>query len=120
MDFAAPIGTEIYATGNGVVERAEHSMRGYGNNVIINHGFGYETLYGHMNEFIVHAGQKVKRGDVIGYVGNTGFSTGPHVHYEVIKNGTKVNPINYFYNDLTPQQYEQMITIASNNGQTFD
>ena len=100
LDFSSPTGTEIYATGNGTVETAEHSFRGYGNHIIISHGFGYKTLYGHMSEFNVKAGQKVKRGDVIGFVGSTGLSTGPHLHYEVWKEGTKVNPINYFYNDL--------------------
>jgi len=120
LDFAAPIGTEVYATGNGIVERVERSLRGYGNNIIINHGFGYKTLYAHLNDFNVKVGQKVKRGDVIGFVGNTGFSTGPHLHYEVIKNNQKVNPINYFYNDLTPAQYDMMIAISSNAGQTFD
>jgi murein DD-endopeptidase MepM/ murein hydrolase activator NlpD len=120
LDFAAPVGTEVYSTGNGVVERVERSMRGYGNNVIVDHGFGYKTLYAHMNDFNVRLGQKVKRGDIIGFVGNTGFSTGPHLHYEVIKNNEKVNPINYFYNDLNPEQYDLMIAISSNNGQTFD
>ena len=120
IDFAAKLGTDVYATGNGVVERAEHSLRGYGNNIVLNHGFGYKTLYGHLSAINVHEGQKVKRGDIIGFVGSTGFSTGPHLHYEVIKNNEKVNPINYFYNDLSSDQYEQMIAISINNGQTFD
>jgi len=120
LDFAALTGTEIYATGNGTVVIADRSFRGYGNHIVIDHGFGYKTLYGHMSAFNVRAGQKVKRGDVIGFVGNTGLSTGSHLHYEVWKEGAKVDPINYFYNDLTPEQYEQMIAISNNNGQSFD
>lgn len=120
IDFVSIIGTEIYATGNGVIERTDRSPRGYGNSVIIDHGFGYKTLYAHMSGFNVREGQRVKRGDVIGYLGNTGMSTGPHLHYEVIKNREKVNPMNYFYNDLTPEQYDMMIAISSNTGQTFD
>jgi murein DD-endopeptidase MepM/ murein hydrolase activator NlpD len=120
IDFTAPVGTEIYATGNGVVKEVEKEGRGYGNNVIINHGFGYETLYAHMSRIIVKPGQKVIRGQVIGYVGNTGSSTGPHCHYEVIKNGNKINPINYFFNDLSPEQYEQVLEISSKYNQSFD
>jgi murein DD-endopeptidase MepM/ murein hydrolase activator NlpD len=120
MDFTAPTGTDIYSTGDGVVEEAESSLRGYGNKIIINHGFGYRTLYGHMNSFKVKVGQKVKRGDVIGTVGNTGLSTAPHCHYEVSINGTKVNPINYYFNDLTPTEYEKMIELSIKSGQTFD
>jgi murein DD-endopeptidase MepM/ murein hydrolase activator NlpD len=120
FDFAAPIGTEIYATGDGVVEVTENSFRGYGKKIEINHGFGIKTLYGHMSEFKVRPGQKVKRGTVIGLVGNTGLSTGPHLHYEVIKNNEKVNPVNYFFNDLSPEQYDQIISISDNVGQTLD
>jgi murein DD-endopeptidase MepM/ murein hydrolase activator NlpD len=120
LDFTANTGTEIFATGDGIVERADNMEQGYGNHVVINHGFGYQTLYGHMTRFIVHAGQKVKRGELIGYVGSTGRSTGPHVHYEVIKNGEKVNPINYFFNDLTSEQYATMTELASKPSQTFD
>jgi hypothetical protein len=120
MDFTAPTRTDIYATGDGVIEQAEHSMRGYGNKIVINHGFGYKTLYGHMDEFNVKPGQKVKRGDVIGFVGNTGLSTAPHLHYEVILNGEKVNPVNYYFNDLTAAEYERMIDISQKSGQTFD
>jgi len=94
--------------------------QGYGNHVVINHGFGYQTLYGHMSRFIVREGQQIKRGQLIGYVGSTGRSTGPHVHYEVIKNGEKVNPINYFFNDLTSEQYATMTELASKPSQTFD
>jgi murein DD-endopeptidase MepM/ murein hydrolase activator NlpD len=121
MDFTAPVGTEIYATADGVICNLERNQfRGYGNYVVIDHDFGYKTLYGHMEGFNVKLGQKVKRGDVIGYVGNTGTSTGPHLHYEVHKNGSTVNPINYYFNDLTSNEFDQIIDISSKSGQTFD
>ena len=120
IDFSAPIGTEIYATGNGTISKVEYNGRGYGNNVTINHGIGYYTLYGHMSKVAVRAGQKVKRGDIIGYVGNTGSSTGPHVHYEVIKNGKKIDPINFFFNDLTAAEYDKVRELASQSNQSFD
>jgi murein DD-endopeptidase MepM/ murein hydrolase activator NlpD len=120
IDFTAPVGTEIYSTGNGTVGRVEYDGRGYGNNVVINHGYGYMTLYAHMSKIAVKQGQKINRGDVIGYVGSTGSSTGPHCHYEVIRNNQKINPINYFYNDLTAEQYEKVIEIASKENQSFD
>lgn len=120
MDFTAPTGTEIYATGDGVVEKVKNSLRGYGKHVVVNHDFGYKTLYAHLNDFNVRRGQRVKRGDVVGYVGNTGLSTAPHLHYEVEKDGSAVNPVHYYFNDLTPEQYEKMIVISSNSGQTFD
>lgn len=120
IDFTATTGTEIYATGNGVVEKVESMGRGYGNNVVINHGFGYETLYAHMSKFKVRPGQRISRGDIIGYVGSTGSSTGPHVHYEVMKNGQKIDPINYFFNDLSATDYEKVRTIASQQNQSFD
>lgn len=120
IDFTAPIGTEIYSTGNGIVSKVETEGRGYGNNVIINHGFGYETLYGHMSKIKVRPGQRVTRGEIIGLVGNSGSSTGPHCHYEVIKNGKKIDPINYFFNDLTTTQYDQVRDLASRYNQSFD
>jgi murein DD-endopeptidase MepM/ murein hydrolase activator NlpD len=120
IDFTAPKGTEIYATGDGIVINSEATSTGYGRHVIINHGYGYQTLYGHMNRITVHKGQKLKRGDLIGYVGNTGSSTGPHLHYEVIKDGEKVNPVNYFYNDLNPEEYDLMLEISSSSNQSFD
>ncbi len=120
LDFTANVGTEIYATGDGTVVTADAVMQGYGNHVVINHGFGYQTLYGHMSKMAVRAGQKVKRGELIGYVGTTGRSTGPHVHYEVIKNGEKVNPINFFFNDLSPAAYQQLINLSSQPSQSFD
>lgn len=120
MDFAAPQGTEIRATGDGIIERADAAAQGYGNHVVINHGFGYETLYGHMLKFVVHVGQQVKRGQLIGYVGSTGLSTAPHVHYEVHKGGQIVNPINFYYNDLTPEQYQKLIELSEQSSQSFD
>jgi murein DD-endopeptidase MepM/ murein hydrolase activator NlpD len=120
IDFSAVQGTPIYATGDGVVDQADNLAQGYGNHIVIKHGFGFETLYGHMSRFAVRAGQKVKRGEVIGYVGSTGLSTAPHLHYEVIKNGDKINPINYFYNDISPAQYQQLIELASKANQSFD
>src|SRR6218665_234116 len=120
MDFAPPQGTEIHATGDGIVERADDMAQGYGNHVVINHGYGYVTLYGHMTRFVVHVGQQVKRGQLIGYVGSTGLSTAPHVHYEVRKNGEIVNPINFYYNDLTPEQYQKLIEMSAQSSQSFD
>ena len=120
MDFTAEQGTPIYATGDGVVEVADANAQGYGNHVVINHGFGYQTLYGHMSRMATTPGKKVKRGDLIGYVGSTGLSTGPHVHYEVIKNGEKVNPINFYYNDLSPQEYQLMLELSSKSTQSYD
>jgi len=120
IDFTAPTGTEIYVTGDGVIKKIEKSKRGYGNAIFVNHGFGIETVYGHMNSFHVKAGQRVKRGDIIGFVGNTGLSTAPHLHYEVIRNGEKVNPINYFFNDLSAEEYDRMIELSMRPGQSFD
>ncbi len=120
MDFAAPQGTEIRATGDATVERADAAAQGYGNHVVLNHGYGYKTLYGHMLKFVVRPGQKVKRGQLIGFVGSTGLSTAPHVHYEVMKGGEKMNPINYYYNDLTPEQYQKLIELSEQSSQSFD
>jgi murein DD-endopeptidase MepM/ murein hydrolase activator NlpD len=120
IDFTAPQGTPIYATADGVVKMAGFSDGGYGNHVIINHGYGYETLYGHMVRVKARAGQKVKRGEIIGYVGSTGKSTGPHCHYEVHKNGQKIDPIYFFYNDLSPDQYDQLLKKATSSNQSFD
>ncbi len=120
IDFTAPTGTDIYVTGNGVVKSVDYDSRGYGNHVIVSHGFGYETLYGHMSKINVRPGQKLNRGDIIGIVGSTGASTAPHLHYEVIKQGTKINPINFFYNDLSPEEFEKMIVISSQSNQSFD
>lgn len=120
LDFTAPSGTPIYATGDGTVEEASLSDVGYGNHVVVNHGYGYKSLYGHMIRMKVKRGQSVKRGDVLGWVGSTGKSTGPHCHYEVMKNGTKVDPVYFFYNDLTPEQFDRMLKIARSGNQSFD
>lgn len=119
MDFSAKVGTDIYATGNGVVTFAGWKQ-GYGNCLMIDHGYGFETLYGHMSKFKARVGQKVTRGEVIGEVGNTGKSTGPHLHYEVIVRGRHDNPSKYYYMDLSPEEYDRMIQIAENHGQVMD
>lgn len=113
LDFSAPVGTEVYATGDGVVEEIEDIAWGYGKNIVINHGFGYKTRYAHLSAFKVKVGQKISRGQVIGLVGNTGKSTGAHLHYEVEKDGVKVNPISYFFNDLTPDEYDALLQQSS-------
>lgn len=120
MDFTAPTGTDVYSTGDGIIAEIETSKRGYGNKIVVDHGFGYQTLYAHLHSIKVKYGQKVKRGDVIGTVGNTGLSTAPHLHYEILLNGEKVNPVNYYFNDLSPEEYERMIDISQKSGQTFD
>jgi murein DD-endopeptidase MepM/ murein hydrolase activator NlpD len=120
LDFTAPQGTPIYATGNGKVSEVNYNASGYGNYVRINHGYNFETLYGHMIKANVRQGQDVKRGQVIGWVGSTGKSTGPHCHYEVIRNDDKIDPIHFFYNDIKPQEYEQMVRIASAGNQSLD
>ena len=120
LDFAAPQGTPIYATANGTVTVAGNTGNGYGNHVVINHGYGYETLYGHMVKVKARAGQQIKRGEVIGYVGSTGKSTGPHCHYEVHKNGQKIDPVYFFYNDLSPEQYDLLLKRAAAANQSFD
>ncbi len=120
LDFTAPQGTPIYATADGRVKTSGSSSGGYGNHVVINHGYGYETLYGHMVRVKVRAGQSVKRGEVIGWVGNTGKSTGPHCHYEVHKNGNPVDPIFYFYNDLSPEQFDRLLKLAAAGNQSLD
>lgn len=120
MDFTAPTGTDIYATGDGVVLVTKSLIGSFGNHIIIDHGFGYQTIYAHMEGFSVKQGQKVKRGDIIGYVGNTGLSTAPHLHYEVLVNERNVNPALYYFNDLTPEEYDRMIEISTRSGQTLD
>lgn len=120
MDFTAPIGTEVYVTGDGVVETVEYSYSGYGNQVVVNHGYGYKTRYAHLSKFKVKVGQKLKRGDLVGLVGNTGKSTGPHLHYEVIKGGNAVNPVYYYYNDLKDDMFAKMLEKSSSQGQTLD
>ena len=120
LDFAAPQGTPIYATANGRIKVAGRSSGGYGNHVVIDHGYGYETLYGHMVRVKARVGQQVTRGEVIGYVGTTGKSTGPHCHYEIRKNGNKIDPIYFFYNDLSPQQFDELLKRAQASNQSFD
>lgn len=120
LDFTAEVGTEIYATGDGVVEEIKTSNWGYGKEIIIDHGFGYKTLYAHLSEFKVNKGDEVKRGDLIALMGSTGKSTGSHLHYEVIKDGKKVNPINYFHSDLSPEQFEKIIEISNNALKSMD
>lgn len=120
LDFAAPQGTPIYATANGRVKIAGNSSGGYGVHVVIDHGYGYETLYGHMVRVKSRPGQNVTRGEIIGYVGTTGKSTGPHCHYEVHKNGNKIDPIYFFYNDLSPQQFDELLKRAQASNQSFD
>ncbi len=120
MDFTCKQGTPIHTTGDGRVIFADYATNGYGMHVIVDHGFGYQTLYAHLSELKVHAGQRVKRGDVIGLVGNTGLSVGPHLHYEVHKDETAVDPANYYFNDLTPDEYARMLEISRNAGQALD
>ena len=120
MDFTAKPGTPIYATGDGKVTFAEYATNGYGLHVIIDHGFDYQTLYAHLSKVEVRRGQKVKRGDVIGLVGNSGLSAGPHLHYEVRKGGEPVDPVNFFFNDLSPEEYALMLEISRNAGQSLD
>ena len=119
MDFSAPVGTDIYATGDGQVVFSGWKQ-GYGNCIIIDHGYDFKTLYGHQSKNLVRVGQKVTRGEVIGLVGNTGKSTGPHLHYEVLIQGKPDNPAKYYFKDLTPEEYDQMIQIAENHGQVMD
>ncbi len=120
VDFSAPPGTEIYATGDGVILESDRSKSGYGNQIVIDHGFGYKTMYAHLQSFKVRAGEHVKRGQVIGAVGSTGKSTSPHLHYEVWKNNQPVNPINYFFNDVSPEQYEEILILSQRPSQTMD
>ncbi len=120
MDFTAPTGTDVFATGNGVIKEVKSARRELGNHIIIDHGFGFQTVYAHLDGFNVRVGQRVKRGDVIGFVGSTGLSTAPHLHYEVLVNGSHTDPAMYYFNDLTPEEYERMLEISGKSGQTFD
>lgn len=120
IDFSAPLETPIFSPGNGKVIRVESAKTGYGNNIIIDHGYGYKTRFAHISKSLVKVGQSVKRGEKIALVGNTGKSTAPHLHYEVIKNGKAVNPINFFFNDLTPQEYDMILELSQLPSQTMD
>lgn len=119
IDFAAPIGTPIYATADGKIEEVSVRFSGYGKMIIIDHGFGYKTRYAHMHDFAVRQGQNIKRGELIGYVGDTGLSTAPHLHYEVFMNGEFINPVHYFFNDLSPAEYEKIVELASIENQSL-
>jgi len=120
MDFSAPIGTPVYATGDGEVIRADNRSSGFGRHIRIDHGYGYLTLYAHLNEYNVTVGQKVKRGDIIGYVGNSGRSRGPHLHYEVHHDKERINPMNFYYGELSPREFETMIKLSNQANQSFD
>ena len=120
MDFTAPRGTPIYATGDGIVKRADSNSSGYGNHIRIDHGYGYVSLYAHLYKYNVRANQKVKRGDLIGYVGSTGRSEAPHLHYEVFKDGDRINPINFYYGNLTAEEYARLLEKASLENQSLD
>lgn len=121
MDFTARRGTAVHTTGDGVVVEIKSSRRGYGNRIVVDHGFGYKTRYAHLHTIGVKEGQKVKRGEIIGTVGNTGLSNGPHLHYEVIKNNIQINPINFYFDDLSPEQYNEMIKQSLQpGGQSLD
>jgi murein DD-endopeptidase MepM/ murein hydrolase activator NlpD len=120
MDFTAPFGTDVYATGNGTVVDIQSSQRGLGKHIVIDHGFGYTSIYAHLSNFNVRVGQKIQRGDIIGYVGSTGMSVANHLHYEIKLNGVNVDPVNYYFEDLNSAEYEKMIEIASKTGQSFD
>ncbi|WP_348822840.1 peptidoglycan DD-metalloendopeptidase family protein [Flavobacterium aestuarii] len=120
MDFTAKTGTPIYATGDGVVARADNTASGYGNHIVIRHGYGYETLYGHLSKYNCRSGKSVKRGDVIGYVGSTGRSEAPHLHYEVHKNGRVVNPLNFYYGNISAVEYVAISKIANQENQSLD
>ena len=120
MDFTAPRGTPVYATGDGVVSRADNNASGYGKHVRVEHGYGYMSLYGHLSKYNVTPGQRVERGDLIGFVGSTGRSEAPHLHYEVWKDGEKINPINFYYGSLTAEEFENMLKIANQENQSLD
>lgn len=120
MDFTAKTGTPIFATGDGVVMKADNSMSGYGNLIIVNHGFGYKSFYAHMSKFKARKGQKVKRGDIIGYVGSTGRSEAPHLHYEVHKDGQPINPINFYYGSISAEEYKAISELANQENQALD
>ena len=120
MDFTASRGTPIYASGNGVVKRADNRSSGYGKHIRIDHGFGYVSLYAHLNKYNVKRGQKVKRGDIIGFVGSTGRSVGPHLHYEIFKDGKKINPMNFYYGQLSSEEFDKLLTEASQENQSLD
>jgi murein DD-endopeptidase MepM/ murein hydrolase activator NlpD len=120
MDFTASSGTEVYSTGDGTIARVDFSASGYGTLIVVDHGFSYSTYYAHLSKVLVNVGQSVKRGEVIGLVGNTGMSMAPHLHYEVRKNDKPINPINYYFNDITSDEYDRMVELAARNTQVLD
>ena len=120
MDFTAKKGVPVYATGNGVVKRADNRASGYGNHIRIDHGFGYVSLYAHLSKYNVRRGQKVKRGDLIGYVGNTGRSAGPHLHYEIFKDKKRINPLNFYYGNLSQKEFDVLVTQDKQENQSMD
>jgi len=120
MDFTAPRGTPIYATGDGIVKRADNSSTGYGKHIRIDHGYGYMTLYAHLYKYNVRVNQRVKRGDLIGFVGSTGRSEAPHLHYEVFKDGSRINPINFYYGNLSAEEFDKLLQRASLENQSLD
>ncbi len=120
MDFTAPRGTPVYATGDGIVERADNSATGYGKHIRIDHGYGYVSLYAHLYNYNVRVNQRVKRGDLIGYVGSTGRSEAPHLHYEIFKDGERINPINFYYGNLSPEEFDELLKRASLENQSLD
>jgi len=120
MDFSAPRNTPVYAASNGKIVRADSRSSGYGKHIRIDHGYGFITLYAHLNSYNVKRGQTVKKGDIIGFVGNTGRSKGLHLHYEVIKDGISVNPVNYFYGNLTPEEFDEVLRISVQENQSLD
>lgn len=120
MDFTAPRGTPIYATGDGVITRADNKATGYGHHIRIDHGYGYESLYAHLYKYNVRQGQRVKRGDLIGFVGSTGRSEAPHLHYEIYKDNERINPIHFYYGNLSPQEFADMLEKAQQENQSLD
>ena len=120
MDFSAPRGTPVYATGDGRVVRADNRATGYGNHIRVEHGYGYRSLYAHLYKFNVRVGQRVKRGDIIGFVGSTGRSQGPHLHYEIFKDDVHINPINFYYGHLSPEEFDQVLIKAQEENQSLD
>jgi len=120
MDFSAERGSPIYATGDGKISRADNKAAGFGNHVRIDHGFGYVSIYAHMDNISVRKGNRVKRGDIIGYVGSSGRSVAPHLHYEITKDGKKIDPINFYHGNLSPSEYENLINQASQENQSLD
>jgi len=120
MDFSSVRGTPVYASGNGIVKRADNRSSGYGKHIRIDHGFGYQSLYAHLYKYNVRVGQKVKRGDIIGFVGNTGRSVAPHLHYEIFKDGERINPRNFYYGSLTSEEFDKMLKASSTINETLD